>query len=281
MTNERKFDHPHDVAPDLWEQEMAGGTALHSLYALTRRRFHELERGEGLTKTQLAERMHLTQAQISRWLGGPSNITLKNAAKLLMAMGRKLELSVSVPYIGAQAVPEPQVQFELDPAYLAQGLRVPRPKSSDSASESSQAPGQGNVIVLADFAKAKAAATVARQSVVPTDATPVAMTLAAKGGATVDDRVSRKTAPASVKWLGEVEVAAGSLEFYFLNDEVVIQMKGGAPLRALQLGDGLYALSPVQGVPGTFSVIGLTRGVLSKFLRSFASNPTNAPCNWI
>ena len=107
------------------------------------------------------------------------------------------------------------------------------------------------------------------------------MTLAAKGGATADDRVSDKTASASVKWLGEVETVAGSLEFYFLNDGIVIRVKGDAPLRALQLGSGLYALNPVQGVQGTFSVIDLTRGVLSKFLRSFASDPTDAPCNWI
>jgi hypothetical protein len=107
------------------------------------------------------------------------------------------------------------------------------------------------------------------------------MRLAARAGAAGDDRGSDKSAPASVKWHGEVKTAAGSLEFYFLNDEVVIQVGGDASLRALRLGDGLYALNPVQGVPGTFSVVELTRGDLSKFLRGFASNQANAPCDWI
>lgn len=279
MTKTPEYEGLDKVDPDVWEQELAGEAAMQTVYFLIRRRLRELEQVEGFTQSKLADRMKLTRAQISRWFVSPSNLTLRNAAKLLMAMDRKLEFSLSDPFAVAQAAQ--QHAFELDPVYAARGLRVPKRQVEATLSASSEPAARSNVIVLADFAKAKAAATVARQSIAPGDASPVAMTLAAKGGAATDDRVSDKTAPASVKWLGEVETAAGALEFYFLNDEVVIQVKGGAPLRALQLGDGLYALSPVQGVPGTFSVIGLTRGVLSKFLRSFAGNPTNAPCNWI
>ena len=92
------FDYPEGTTADSWQQEMAGGCAMQTLYALVRRRFHELERSEGLTKTALAERMGLTQAQISRWLLSPSNMTIRTAGKLLRAMGRNLELRVSDPY---------------------------------------------------------------------------------------------------------------------------------------------------------------------------------------
>ena len=95
---EKGWDYPEGVDPDIWEQQLAGGTAMQSLFALVRRRFRELEKSEGLTKTALAERMALTQAQVSRWLSSPNNMTIRTAGKLLCAMGRRLEFRVSDPY---------------------------------------------------------------------------------------------------------------------------------------------------------------------------------------
>ena len=94
----RYYEYPEGVAAEIWEQELSGGLAMQSLFALVRKRFRELERSEGLTKTALAERMGLTQAQVSRWLSSPNNMTIRTAGKLLCAMGRKLELRVSDPY---------------------------------------------------------------------------------------------------------------------------------------------------------------------------------------
>ncbi len=93
------FDfYPKGVDYDTWDREIAGGVAMRALHAVVRKRFCELERSEGLTKTALAGRMGLTLAQVSRWLSGPNNMTIRKAGELLHAMGRTLELRVSDPY---------------------------------------------------------------------------------------------------------------------------------------------------------------------------------------
>lgn len=81
------------------ELELAGASAVRRLFSLVRRRFCELERTQGFTQKQLAERMELKPAQISRWMSSPSNMTVRTAAKLLCAMDCKLELCVSVSVI--------------------------------------------------------------------------------------------------------------------------------------------------------------------------------------
>lgn len=288
MTRKPEYEGLDKVDPDVWEQELAGEAAMQSVFFLIRRRLRELEQGEGFTQSKLADRMKLTRAQISRWFVSPSNLTLRNAAKLLMAMDRKLEFSLSDPFAVGQTARRPI--FELDPVYTARGLRVPKRQVETALSASAEPAVLGNVIVLADFARAKETAAVARQSVdpagaaagnVPLKAQPVAMKLAAKAGVDSEDRVSVEKAPASVKWLDEVKVAAGALEFYFVNDEVVIRAETDSPLRALQLGDKLFALNPVDGVSGAFAVAELRRGTLTTFLRRYGSDPASTRCNWI
>lgn len=94
------------IDADVWEQELAGEGAVQRLFVLTRRRFRELERSEKLSQQQLADRMGLTRSQVSRWFSSPSNMTLRSAAKILMAMGRQLELGVSDPFAAMRATDE-------------------------------------------------------------------------------------------------------------------------------------------------------------------------------
>lgn len=289
MIKQPDYEGLDRVDPDVWEQELAGEAAMQTVFFLIRRRLRELEQVEGFTQSKLADRMKLTRAQISRWFVSPSNLTLRNAAKLLMAMDRKLEFSLSDPFAVAQPANHPA--FELDPAYAARGLRVPKRQTETSMSGAVEPALLGNVIVLADFARAKEAASVGGRSIAADEAAtgsavlraagPVAMKLAAKARADSEDRVSDERAPTSVKWLGEAKVAARALEFYYLNDEVVVRPEADAPLCALQLSEQLYALNPVAGVPGTFTAAGLKPGLVKTFLRNFAKNPSNASCDWI
>lgn len=77
--------------------EAAGEYAVQTLFAIVHNRFSELEHSEHLSQQKLATRMALTRSQISRWFTNPSNMTLRSAAKLLAAMGRKLEFAAADP----------------------------------------------------------------------------------------------------------------------------------------------------------------------------------------
>ena len=77
-----------DSAEELAKQE---------LYTKVRRCFLELEESEGLTYQELANRLTLKRSQISRWMLEPSNMTIGSAAKLLRAMGNKLEFGATPP----------------------------------------------------------------------------------------------------------------------------------------------------------------------------------------
>ena len=85
---------PDGVSDDTWELELLGEYVVQHLFTLVRWRFRELAESEGFTQQELADRMGLKRSQISRWMGSPSNMTVRTAAKLLGAMGRKLELRV-------------------------------------------------------------------------------------------------------------------------------------------------------------------------------------------
>jgi hypothetical protein len=73
-------------------QELAGECAVRELFTQVKWRFRQLEENGGFTKAELGPR-----SQISRWLDQPSNMTLRTAAKMLMAMGVQLKLTVSLP----------------------------------------------------------------------------------------------------------------------------------------------------------------------------------------
>lgn len=72
--------------------EIAGEAAVQTLFAVVRRRFRALEEREHFNQQQLADHMDVPRSQVSRWLKSPSNITVRSAAKLLAAMGYRLEL---------------------------------------------------------------------------------------------------------------------------------------------------------------------------------------------
>ena len=74
--------------------EVAGESLTRSLHALVTERFNELQQTEGLTQEAIAKKMRLTPAQISRWLSSPTNMTMRSAARLLWAMGRKLDMRI-------------------------------------------------------------------------------------------------------------------------------------------------------------------------------------------
>lgn len=49
---------------------------------------------DGLTKTELAERLHKNKSQITRWFSGPGNWTLDTISDLLLAMEAEMEYSI-------------------------------------------------------------------------------------------------------------------------------------------------------------------------------------------
>jgi hypothetical protein len=59
-----------------------GGKLRNDLHDVVLRAF----RDEGLTQADLAQRMAVDKAQVSRWLGAPGNWTIDTAAKLLFAI---------------------------------------------------------------------------------------------------------------------------------------------------------------------------------------------------
>jgi transcriptional regulator with XRE-family HTH domain len=91
------IDYPVGSMTEIDDQEIAGISLEMGVFALVRKRFHELEKSEGLTQSALAERMGLTRAQVSRWFAQPNTMTLRAAGRLLAAMGRGLRLRVYDP----------------------------------------------------------------------------------------------------------------------------------------------------------------------------------------
>jgi predicted transcriptional regulator len=66
-------------------QELAGECAVQELFTQVRWRFRQLEENGGFTKAELGRRMGVPRSQI------------RTAAKMLMAMGVQLKLTVSLP----------------------------------------------------------------------------------------------------------------------------------------------------------------------------------------
>jgi transcriptional regulator with XRE-family HTH domain len=242
------------IDDDIWEQELAGEAAVQTVFALARSRFRELEREEQLTQQQLADKMGLKRSQISRWFGNPSNMTLRSAAKILMAMGRQLELTVSDPFAlgrtgadgaisATQAPPAPSNVFQLQP----------RPAAGSPASLAS----------------------------------PPDRLAAAPGG--WSGGVKGETGMIEPEWHGEVETAGGTGRFGDVDDTVFLALDGdGAPAR-LRLGNQIFPLAPLEGAQGMFLVLPLmtqsglsrlTRGPLVRALSLHEEAPLEYPIEW-
>jgi hypothetical protein len=66
------------------------------IFASVIARFSQLVETKGLTKREIAFRLHKEPSQITRWLSGPSNWTLDTYSDLLLAMeGSELDYTVT------------------------------------------------------------------------------------------------------------------------------------------------------------------------------------------
>lgn len=124
----------------LFALEAAGEYAVQNLFAIVHNRFTDAEHSERLSQQQLANRMGLTRSQVSRWFASPSNMTLRSAAKLLAAMGRRLELADVEPHSVAtsQEISKPGATIHHFPvrAPVTLALAAAR-KTQDRSSKSS------------------------------------------------------------------------------------------------------------------------------------------------
>lgn len=293
MTKPLDNDHPA-VNPAAWEQELAGEIATQAVFLLTRARFRELEWSEGLTQSRLAEQMGITRAQVSRWLSSPSNMTLRTASRLLMAMGRQLTFSVSDPFAVSSEPPLTQTSFELDPDYALEGLRVPLRSVDGGAVEAPVQP-QPTVVVY-DWAAARAKRDAARQlnsganngetagsnwklaaKRGDSDLTLRAKQAEEKNGVSGSPKPNTKTP----QWLGEVATGAGTIEFFYLNHSVMVYIEGAGQLQTLYLGGQSHPLSAVEGEPNAFHVGDLTRRACMVFIGASSAAPEDHRCSWI
>ena len=64
-------------------------------------RVHGIMEHEGMTQKDLAKRLGKQESEVSRWLGGMHNLTLRNLARLNVALGAKV---IIVPPVDAQPV---------------------------------------------------------------------------------------------------------------------------------------------------------------------------------
>lgn len=73
------------------------------IHQLVLREFRRFER-QGLSRSELARRIHRRPEQITRWLGNPSNWTLDTLSDLMIGMGGEPDLYFVAP--GERLVPE-------------------------------------------------------------------------------------------------------------------------------------------------------------------------------
>lgn len=86
------------------------------MHQLVLREFRRLER-MGLSRAELARRIHRKPEQITRWLGSPSNWTLDTLSDLMIAMGGEPDMYFAAP--GQKALAEPAPAATLAPTSTA------------------------------------------------------------------------------------------------------------------------------------------------------------------
>jgi len=79
---------------ELYQQAMEGATPDHLEFAdlrlaITDRVYGIMER-EGINQKELAQRLGKQESEVSRWLNGLHNLTLRNIARLNVALGHKV-----------------------------------------------------------------------------------------------------------------------------------------------------------------------------------------------
>jgi transcriptional regulator with XRE-family HTH domain len=231
---------------DFLEQELAGESAVRRLFALTRRRYRELQRDEGLSQQDLAARMNLKPAQISRWFANPSNMTVRSAAKVLMAMGRKLELAVSDPFALAQ------------PAH-----------QSESANASTDAPA-GIVLQFSDFHRPQPIVRMAAGS-------KKKLAMDAKTGAASSESDSFPELEPPVEF-DRVRAESGEVVFLAWRSIVFVALTNGEQVTKLVLGDEEYDVLPASGA---LHVVGeLSRADAAMFAERHREDHDRHPVHW-
>lgn len=83
-------------------------------YAEIIARVHEILKAQGLTQRELAERMGKNPSELSRWLHGEHNLTLKSLAKLEAELGEEI-ISVRPGAQSATALPKQHVAATMHP----------------------------------------------------------------------------------------------------------------------------------------------------------------------
>lgn len=84
-------------------------------YAEIVSRIHDILKEKGLTQRDLAEGMGKNPSELSRWLKGDHNLTLRSIAKLEAELGEEI---ISIPKRDAQAkdLPKQRLQDSIDNA---------------------------------------------------------------------------------------------------------------------------------------------------------------------
>lgn len=86
----------NDLARERPEREVVDIVAMMAqdqLWALLHERFREMEELHGLTQAELARKVGCDRQSVNRWLSGPSNIGIFNAAKLFAGMEADVKLA--------------------------------------------------------------------------------------------------------------------------------------------------------------------------------------------
>lgn len=92
------------------------------LYADLVVRIHAVMRAQGLSQNQLASRMDKKPSEISKWLNGNHNLTLKSIAKLQAELGETLitvpETNAPAYFKGEQVAVHRSFRLNADPSRL-------------------------------------------------------------------------------------------------------------------------------------------------------------------
>jgi transcriptional regulator with XRE-family HTH domain len=259
---------------ELFAQEVAGESAVRTLFAIVHNRFGELEQTNKISQQQLANRMGLTRSQISRWFASPSNMTLRSAAKLLAAMDRKLELCAADPLALQMSAVTPQGQ-----AAATSGEHSQKFGSTEREAE------LGNVIPFQPrwrvptqpvFASAGPQRAAAADGHTESGADIAGFSAPRRPGGNISEIPPAPPAPVEI---GEFTVPQGALRLLFDNGAVLVELSDDEPARLLFLGDGRYELQASSKWPGAFEVVGLSDDEADAFLE--AHRRVGARAGWV
>ena len=94
---------PFDVRAEFWAEKVYAATA--NMVAA----FESAAREDGLIQEIIAERLQKDSAQISRWLRGQKNLTVRTLSEMALAM----DCDLQIEFILLKDVAVPNYQYEL------------------------------------------------------------------------------------------------------------------------------------------------------------------------